>query len=82
MLNKPPPLPTKEPEKDPVNAPSLEPKVITSSPNEPDLLIKARPSKVFKAISPKSIEDVDGTLPGTADLRSLRNWFDICPLLV
>ena len=72
--------PVNEPKKDPVNPPSLEPKTTISSPLEPDFLMKATPSCVFKAISPNSREDVSGTLPGTAERRSFKNWLDMCPV--
>jgi len=55
----------------------LAPIAIISSPLDPDLFMKAKPSYVFKAISPKSREDVLGILPGTAERRNLRNWFDM-----
>lgn len=44
--------PVNEPEKEPVKFPVVEPIVIISSPLGPDFFIKARPSYVFKAISP------------------------------
>ena len=65
--------PVNEPENEPVKAPTDVPNVTISSPLEPDFFIKARPSYVFKAISPKSREDVVGNLPGTAERRNFKN---------
>ena len=62
---------------DPVNDP-VDPIAITCSPSDPDFFMKARPSYVFSASSPKSSEDVSGILPGTELRRSLRYWFDMC----
>ena len=64
------------PNRDPVNEPEVlvpVPNVTISSPLEPDFFIKARPSYVFKAISPRSREEVVGILPGTAERRNFKN---------
>jgi len=49
------------------------PIAIISSPLEPDFLRNAKPSYVFRAISPKSRDDVLGILPGTAERRNFKN---------
>ena len=72
--------PVNEPENEPVKEPEVPvpvPNVTICSPLEPDFFIKAKPSCVLRAISPKSSDDVLGLLPGTAVRRNLRNWFDM-----
>jgi hypothetical protein len=70
--------PEKDPENEPVKSPFLAPRITTCSPNDPDFFMKAKPSYVLRAISPKSIEDVSGTFPGTELRRSFKYWLDMC----
>ena len=70
--------PVNSPENEPVNEPVELPIITIDSFPPTDFFMKAKPSCVFKAISPKSNEPVSGILPGTALRRSLRNWLDIC----